>query len=415
VSMVRRGLFRGACAVGGLVVGGLVTMGASALTEADTHRTAPVEHEATVRLQPPEKITNGATKEPSKVAPLRSVLLAWAPGGLPASAHRMLERTPGVRAVATVDAGLDWIESSRSSDGTVLDRTPGGMAIPFENAYVNPTDFAEFVSPADRDKVRSLNKGETLFPRTSEELRGGGTGVVLRLKTGTLRVAGVVDDVTTSGYEALTAGPAPRPWDGTDRFLLIRLDRKAEITEVERKLRGLLEPGQPLRLRPSGVNPFLRYGDSVLPQLIIKANFGEFAARPIPGGRLIDIEESWRARNIRSATVPVIGDVVCHRALIPQLRAAMKEVVARDLGYTIQPDQYAGCFGARFINAGPRHRLSHHAWGIAVDFNASENPTGIRPNLDRRLVSVMREHGFTWGGDWLVPDGMHFEWVSFGP
>jgi hypothetical protein len=25
----------------------------------------------------------------------------------------------------------------------------------------------------------------------------------------------------------------------------------------------------------------------------------------------------------------------------------------------------------------------------------------------------MREHGFTWGGDWLVPDGMHFEWVSF--
>jgi hypothetical protein len=150
-----------------------------------------------------------------------------------------------------------------------------------------------------------------------------------------------------------------------------------------------------------------------LPQLIIKANFGEFSARPIPGDRFIEIDETWRARNIRGFTLPVVGEVVCHRSLIPQLRAALKEVVARDLGYTIQPEQYAGCFGARFINAGPRHRLSHHAWGIAVDFNASENPTGIRPSLDRRLVSVMREHGFTWGGDWLVPDGMHFEWVEF--
>jgi len=413
LSPVLRGLFRGACALAGLAVGGLLMMGAAALTEADAERAPPAAREDTTRPQPLEKIAKAPTKEPSKVAPLRTVLLAWAPGGLPANSQHVLELIPGVRAVATIDAGLDWIESSRSSDGTVLDRTPGGMAIPFENAYINPSDFAEFVSPADRDKVRSLNEGETLFPRTSEQLRGGGTGVILRLQTGTLRVAGVVDDVTTSGYEALTAGPAPRPWNGVDRFLLVRLDRKAKTNLVEKKLRGLLEPGQPLRLRPSGVNPFLRYGDSVLPQLIIKANFGEFAARPIPGDRLIEIDESWRLRNIRGATLPVLGEVLCHRSLIPQLRAAMKEVVARDLGYTIQPEQYAGCFGARFISSGPRHRLSHHAWGIAVDFNASENPTGIRPNLDRRLVSVMREHGFTWGGDWLVPDGMHFEWVNF--
>ena len=409
MSRLQRGLFRGACALIGLVVGGLVMMGAAALTEADPgpatgDRVDPEPLEGPAKVPP---------DEPSKVAPKRSVLLAWAPGGLPARAHRVLEATPGVRAVATVEAGLDWIESSRSPDGTVLDRTPGPMAIPFENAYIDPSDYAEFVSPADRDKVRSLDKGETLFPRTSEELRGGGTGVVLHLQTGRLKVAGVVDDVTTGGYEALTAGPAPDPWNGIDRFLLVRLNRPTKSGLVERKLGRLLEPGQPLRLRPSGVNPYLRYGDSVLPQLIIKASFGEFSARPIDGDRLIEIDEGWRRRNIRSTTIPVVGEVVCHRSLIPQLRAAMKEVVARDLAYTIQPDQYAGCFGARFISAGPRHRLSHHAWGIAVDFNASENPTGIRPNLDRRFVNVMREHGFTWGGDWLVPDGMHFEWVEF--
>ncbi len=177
-------------------------MAAAALTEPEASPAPPSRQEA-ARPPPIQRITKG----PSKVAPLRSVLLAWAPGGLPASTQRVLEETKGVRAVATVNAGLDWIETSRSADGTVLDQTPSGMAIPFENAYVKPSDYAEFVSPADRDKVRSLDEGETLLPRTSEELRGGGTGMVLRLQSGRLTVAGVVDDVTTGGYEGLTARP----------------------------------------------------------------------------------------------------------------------------------------------------------------------------------------------------------------
>ncbi|MGH2699143.1 MAG: M15 family metallopeptidase [Actinomycetota bacterium] len=411
---VRRNLFRVVCALVGALAGGLLTMGAAALTDAEPRPDPPARFEVTPSAERPAKFESDAIpKEPSTVAPKRTVLLAWAPGGLPANTQIELERTRGVRAVATIEAGLDWIESSRSPDGTVLDHTPGGMAIPFENAYVNPADYAEFVSPADRDKVRSLDEGETLIPRTSEDLRGGGTGVVLRLQSGSLTVTGVVDDVTTGGYEALSAGRAPRRWGVIDRFVLIGLDGRAKTSLVEKRLRSLLEPGQRLRLRPSGVNPFLRYGDAVLPQLIIKASFGEFAARPIPGDRFFEIEESWRRLNIRVATLPVVGEVTCHRSLIPQLRAALKEVVARDLGYTIQPGQYGGCFAPRFVSPGPRHRLSHHAWGIAVDFNVSENPTGIRPNLDRRLVAVMREHGFTWGGDWLVPDGMHFEWVEF--
>jgi D-alanyl-D-alanine carboxypeptidase len=411
VSRTRRNLFRVACGLAGAFVGGLVMMGAAALTD-DEPAPGPSPKRATSSgTTLPDRIgAKAGPVEPSSVAPRRTILLAWAPGGLPPQTQSRLERTAGVWAVATVEAGLDWLETSRSPDGTVLDRTPGAMIIPFETAYVNPADYAEFVSPPDRDKVRSLGAGETLIPRTSEELRGAGTGMSLRLRSGDLTVAGVVDDVTTGGYEALSAGRAPRQWNAVDRFVLIGLDRKSKTNLVERKLRSLLQPGQPLRLRPSGVNPFLRYGDAVLPQLIIKANFGEFSVRPVPGEQFFEIEESWRRRNVRTATVPVVGEVTCHRSLIPQVRAAMKEVVARDLAYTIQPEQYAGCYAPRFVNNG--HRLSHHTWGIALDFNASENPTGIRPNLDRRLVEVMRGHGFTWGGDWLVPDGMHFEWVE---
>jgi D-alanyl-D-alanine carboxypeptidase len=412
VSRTHRNLFRVACAIVGALVGGLVMMGAAALTDDEPAPAPSPPPKASTEATLPDRISAKATPaEPSNVAPKRTVLLAWTPGGLPVHTQSILERTAGVHAVATVEAGLDWLESSRSPDGTVLDRTPDGMVIPFETAYVNPADYAEFVSPADRDKVRSLDRGEALIPRTSEELRRGGAGMSFRLRSGDFTVAGVVDDVTTGGYEALSAGRAPQQWTAVDRFALIGLERRAKTDVVERKLRSLLQPGQPLRLRPSGVNPFLRYGDAVLPQLMIKATFGEFSVRPVPGEQFVEIEESWRRRNITTATVPVVGEVTCHRSLIPQVRAAMKEVVARDLAYTIQPEQFAGCYAARFVNNG--HRLSHHSWGIALDINASENPTGIRPNLDRRLVAVMRDHGFTWGGDWLVPDGMHFEWVKF--
>ena len=48
--------------------------------------------------------------------------------------------------------------------------------------------------------------------------------------------------------------------------------------------------------------------------------------------------------------------------------------------------------------------------GIAFDINVASNAPGTRPDQDPRLVEIMEEHGFTWGGRWLIPDGMHFEY-----
>ena len=146
------------------------------------------------------------------------------------------------------------------------------------------------------------------------------------------------------------------------------------------------------------------------PQMTIKQRFGEFAARPRPDGSL-EIDPRWRADNIRAHHVPLLGRVTCHRALLPQLRSALTEIRRKGLGHLVEG--YGGCYGPRFISRDPNGRLSHHAWGIAVDINPASNPFGAEPNLSGRLVTIMESHGFTWGGRWLIPDGMHFEWSAF--
>jgi D-alanyl-D-alanine carboxypeptidase len=68
----------------------------------------------------------------------------------------------------------------------------------------------------------------------------------------------------------------------------------------------------------------------------------------------------------------------------------------------------AGCYAPRRI--GPGGPLSLHAWGLAVDLNASGNPFGGKSHQAPRLVRTMKRHAFTWGGEWpSIHDPMHFE------
>jgi hypothetical protein len=181
---------------------------------------------------------------------------------------------------------------------------------------------------------------------------------------------------------------------------------------VSARLQSLLPSGSPLRIRAQGETPFLRYGDAVLPQLHIKSTFGEFAAAPRADGT-IAVQGSWRSKNVTTDRVPILGIITCHRGLFPQLRQALQHVADEGLAFMIDPADFGGCYSPRFIDSNPGGRLSHHSWGIAIDLNVAQNRPGTRPDLDPRLVRIMEDNGFTWGGRWLVPDGMHFEWVRF--
>lgn len=135
---------------------------------------------------------------------------------------------------------------------------------------------------------------------------------------------------------------------------------------------------------------------------------GSFSYRYFDDGT-VQPQASWVAENIRTEEVPILGKVTCHRVMLPQLRAALREIVQRGLSEKIDPGAYGGCYVPRFIGRDPRRGLSLHTWGIALDVNVAGNQRGTAGEIDRTVVAIFKSWGFSWGGDWQWTDPMHFE------
>lgn len=132
---------------------------------------------------------------------------------------------------------------------------------------------------------------------------------------------------------------------------------------------------------------------------------GTFRYR-VEGGRVIP-DAAWASSHIATEVVPILGSVTCNRAIFPQLRAALEEVVSRGLASAIHPQEYAGCYYPRFI-AGTT-TLSNHAFGLALDLNVPGNQRGTVGEMNRDVVEIFEDWGFAWGGYWRYTDPMHFE------
>jgi len=133
---------------------------------------------------------------------------------------------------------------------------------------------------------------------------------------------------------------------------------------------------------------------------------GPFSYRVIGGGRIAP-DAAWVAQNITTEVMPIIGPMTCNKAIFPQLRAALDEVVAQGLSSALHPNEYAGCYYPRFIAGSTT--LSNHSFGLAMDFNVPENQRGTPGEMNRTVVQIFKDWGFTWGGDWHYTDPMHFE------
>jgi hypothetical protein len=135
---------------------------------------------------------------------------------------------------------------------------------------------------------------------------------------------------------------------------------------------------------------------------------GSFTYTVNPNGT-VNPDPRWIAQYIRTEQVPILGAVRCNKAMLPQLRAALTDVVRLGLASKIHRNEYGGCYVPRYIGHDPSQGLSFHTWGTAIDLNVPGNQRGTVGTIDRNVVAIFKKWGFNWGGTWRYTDPMHFE------
>ena len=112
--------------------------------------------------------------------------------------------------------------------------------------------------------------------------------------------------------------------------------------------------------------------------------------------------------------------IYCHRDFAPTLNAWLNELARTELIKEIKT--FDGCWNVRTKRG--LSSLSIHAFGCAVDFNASHNPLGFtyQQCIDKGLqpfspMFIMASRQFVdCGADWTSrPDGMHYQIKTLMP
>lgn len=107
-----------------------------------------------------------------------------------------------------------------------------------------------------------------------------------------------------------------------------------------------------------------------------------------------------------NASVTVVS---CHAEMETVFAGVFAELYALGLWPSIKT--YDGIYNPRQSRGSGK--WSTHAWGIAIDLNASGNRMGRPGNMPSGIVAVFEEAGFTWGGRWSGKslDPMHFQYA----
>lgn len=396
---MRRGLTFGAGAISGIVLGAVLTLGVQAWTLPTPPGTRP---------RAPLPLTRPSAPE---------TFLAWVPRGLPDGFAERVQRLPIIERITVVAEDNVWLARSWSTAGELVDHPAPPYRIPLDAAAVDIPSFAPFLPPADRNTLAAVENGEGILGSTSASVRGLGPGAILDFgRGGRVRIAAVLPDELVGAAELLVSEETGRRIGiARDRYLLIQPadDHRLTSRSLKRAIQPLL-PGDlgvfgRVQVRAPGETPYFRAGDAVLPPVLLKALFGEFAARTLKGQPgYIDVDPAWRRTHLVTTRVPLLGQVTCHRGIVPQLHGAMTELRSAGLSRVIR--SFNGCFVPRFISRDPTAMLSHHTWGVAIDMNLVGNYYGDRPHQDPELVATLERWGFLWGGVFVVRDGNHFEY-----
>jgi hypothetical protein len=323
-----------------------------------------------------------------------------------------VEGMPVFGEVVVVAGDTLWLGRTERPGGRVVHDPPEPYAFPIDAFAVQPQDYAPFVGANTRAEiVQALRNGRAVLGEHSARLRQLGPGGKLIFRTGSVRVGAIVPDDAVGWAEVLVNREVGhRLGIAHERYLLAQPPDPLTRQAMKRVLDPLVGDN-PIRVDLPGGTRYVRVASGVRPPIVVKEFFGEFAATPQSNPAWLTIQPSWVERNIVTTEVPLLGTVRCHRKLIPMVRAALYEIVERGFGSEIKV--YSGCWASRTVARSPTAPPSYHAYGAAIDINAPQNPYGTKPTMDRRIVRIFESHGFNWGGDFLIPDGHHFEFWRY--
>lgn len=295
-----------------------------------------------------------------------------------------------------------------------------GFAYPMGTTVLPPEVVS---STMGRDVAQHLAADAAVMGQTSASLRGAQAGDTMHLLADNgsvvaVRIGAVLPDAKIGGSELLMSPQAG------DRLGIVRLSRAVLWNPSSRAAldnamaaNGLVSTSVRIRRSWDPPDP-----DDTLGVMRTKALLGEFSYRVNSNGWLT-LDSTW----MRNITYGSIGGLSlasgCHKDVRPALAAAMNELSVRGVAGTINyshANSAGGCFGARFNRLTPSSSLgfvSRHSWGMAVDTNTVGSCQGCVPDFIRipggcTAVQIFRKHGFAWGGNYLTPDGMHFEYVG---
>ena len=306
--------------------------------------------------------------------------------------------------------------TAHSRDGRYITRLGNRWRIPLAT-MVAPMEYLRAVG--GDDMVAAAGDGQVLMGETSAELRGAEVGDTivlrdLRFRMREFTIGAIVPnefvdwgDIFITTESARVLGPM-----SINRISATNITSYSTLMSKLRS-RGVVI-GSTYRLRTSWdrENPDGTLGTSTLKKLL-----GEFAFRPA-GGSAIEIEESWKVKNIswRHAFSDISIRNNCHKVVVDAIQGALSEIASKGLRRHVDvanANRYGGCYVGRYNRmAGSFGAPSRHAYGAALDINTTQNYQWSVPKMNCDVVRIFRKWGFAWGGNFWPADGMHFEYVG---
>jgi hypothetical protein len=352
-----------------------------------------------------------SSSSPSIVKMPRATVV-WSARPLPTDLVTQAETVPGVAYGVEVAVGTAWLTRSATSGGTVVSSPAVPYGIPMEVFAADPAAYEPFLPASLKDSfTATLDSGKGVLGQTSADIRKIGVGGTLRFGDKRIKVGMIVPDPVVGASELFVSTTTASQLGVTQSlFALLRLRHPTTDEHLGAELQPFVPSGQVISVDSPGEVAFLRADGNAVPPVFLKQKFGEFDGHPdtaTPGA--ITIDPAWLAVNIQTRTVPILGKVQCNAALFDALIHALAQVKARGLAGSIHST--AGCYAPR-MDSPDTSVISSHAWGAAIDINAPENITGSTPTMDPRVVRIFERWGFRWGGNFPIPDGMHFEYAG---